>query len=182
MASIRALWRKPLRKKILISWVLAMLLMLASACLGFEMQSASGGEIAAVNFIPAREIFINNLSMLGMNLLGILLLGIPNLISGVMNGYAMGSFASIAGKQFGIGWALKAILPHGWLELPVILLAISFGAVPWIYIISRLRCPNQNRKTLLKQLVKYLCIASLICVAALLLAAIIEASVSMQIC
>ena len=59
------------------------------------------------NALTAGDIFLNNLSMLGVSALGAFLLGIPNLISGLMNGYALGSYVCLAGRQFGTGWMLR---------------------------------------------------------------------------
>ncbi|MGN0184405.1 MAG: stage II sporulation protein M [Aristaeellaceae bacterium] len=182
MENIKASQRDSLKRSVCIAWLLALALILASACAGYALQRSDGGDAIAVeNAIPAMDIYRNNLAMLGMNVLGAFLLGIPNLISGLMNGYALGSFACIAARQFGTKWILRSILPHGWLEIPVILIAVSFGALPWIYIGRRLRCPERSRRALARQLGRYLCVAALACAAALLLAAVIEANISMKL-
>lgn len=181
MENTKALQRDSLKRSVCIAWLLALALILASACTGYALQSSDGGDVIAVkNTIPAMDIYRNNLAMLGMNVLGAFLLGIPNLISGLMNGYALGSFVCIAARQFGAEWILRSILPHGWLEIPAILIAVSFGALPWIYIGRRLRHPERSRGALAKQLSRYLCAAALACAAALFLAAVIEANISMR--
>ena len=74
----------------------------------------------------------------------------------------------------------SALLLHGWLEIPVILTAISFGTLPWIYMAHRMRFPERSRRSLAGQLGRYLLFAALACAAALLLAAVLEANVSMK--
>ena len=180
MENTRVLQPDSLKRNIIISWLLALLLVIAAAAAGYDLQGADSDATVSINIISARDIFLNNLTMLGLNLLGVFLLGIPNLITGVLNGYALGSYIA-AGRLFGPGWALRTILPHGWLEIPVILTAISFGAIPWIYISHRLRFPDRSRRTLRMRLGRYLAIAALACAAALLLAAFIEANISMKL-
>ena len=62
----------------------------------------------------------------------------------------------------------------------VILTAISFGTLPWIYMAHRMRFPERSRRSLAGQLGRYLLFAALACAAALLLAAVLEANVSMK--
>ena len=181
MENTRVSCERSLRQSLRGGWIVSLVLFLAAAGAGYALQQADGGEAVAVkNALTAGDIFLNNLSMLGVSALGAFLLGIPNLISGLMNGYALGSYVCLAGRQFGTGWMLRALLPHGWLEIPVILTAISFGTLPWIYMAHRMRFPERSRRSLAGQLGRYLLFAALACAAALLLAPVLEANVSMK--
>lgn len=183
MENTRVSREQSLKRSLCGAWLISLVLFLAAAGAGYALQQADGGEVVAVkNALSAGDIFLNNLSMLLVNALGAFLLGIPNLISGLMNGYALGSYVCLAGRQFGAGWMLRALLPHGWLEIPVILTAISFGMLPWIYMARRMRDPERSRRSLAGKLGKYLLFAALACAAALWLAAVLEANVSMKMC
>ena len=168
------------KKNVALSWLAAAAIMLLAGLFGWQEQLSTGaGEIASANFIPAMEIFKNNISMMGVNLLGVLTLGIPNLISGVMNGYAMGSAFALALGQFGPVWFFTDILPHGIFEIPVIVASVSVGVLPWMMIANRIYHPEDNRKQLLVCILKYLAVLAAVCCAALLAAAFIESYVSM---
>jgi len=171
---------KRFRRNIFLSWLAAAAIMLLAGLYGWHAQSMAGaGESAAANFIHAMEIFKNNISMLGGNLFGVLGLGIPNLISGVMNGYTMGGVFSLALSQFGPMWFFTDILPHGILEIPVIVASVSVGILPWMLIASRIYHPEDDRRLLMRMALKYLVILAAVCSAALLAAAFIESYISM---
>lgn len=168
------------KRNIIISWLAAAAVMLLAGVYGWHVQSVAGaGEGAAANYIPAMEIFKNNISMLGGNLLGVLGLGIPNFISGVMNGFTMGSVFSLALSRFGPMWFFTDILPHGIFEIPVIVASVSVGILPWMLIANRIYHPEDDRRALLRMALKYLAILAAVCTAALLAAAFIESFISM---
>ena len=178
MENIRAPWEARLRKWIVLSWGLAAAVMLAAAAFGYQAEAALGGA-ATVQKIDAASIFRNNAAMLGSNLLGVLTLGLTNLASGLLNGYAMGSAACISIHQFGWGWMLKSFLPHGILEIPVILLSVSMGAAPWMLLAQRVKYGRGDTGKMAQALGKYLMATVCVCLLALGLAAVIEANISM---
>lgn len=181
MENIKALPLKWPVREIIVSLVIAVAILAAAACLGYQMENTTTEAEISLSRIGALDIFLNNVSMLGLNVLGALLLGIPNLISGVMNGYSIGSFIAIGRNNFGIGWVARSLLPHAWLEVPVIVLAISFGVLPWILIISGLRKSKEEKKALFISLTKYLLIAAVLSALMLIPASIIESHISMMI-
>ena len=87
----------------------------------------------------------------------------------ILVGWRMAGFAGM------ITAVIATILPP-----MVILTAISFGTLPWIYMAHRMRFPERSRRSLAGQLGRYLLFAALACAAALLLAAVLEANVSMK--
>lgn len=168
------------KRNIVLSWLAAAAVILLAGLYGWHAQSMAGaGEQAVANYIPAMDIFKNNISMLGVNLLGVIGLGIPNLISGVMNGFTMGGVFALALDQFGPMWFFTDILPHGIFEIPVIIAGVSVGVLPWMLIASRIYHPEDDRKALLRMALKYLVVLAAVCTAALLAAAFIESFISM---
>ena len=162
------------------SCLLGALLLLAGAAFGFHSAQMTG-ETAALEAHGTMEIFRNNAGMLGWNLLGMLLLGLPNMVSGAMNGYALGSAAAISLRQYGAAWMVRAFLPHAILELPVIVVSVSLGFLPWMLIGLRIRQPEHARRPLLAALGKAVIGIAAACVALLLIAAWIEANISMRV-
>lgn len=181
MVNIKALPHKLPVREILISLIISIAIITASACLGYHAESITADVEITTTHIEAHDIFLNNVSMLGLNVLGSLLLGIPNLISGIMNGYSIGSFIALGGNNMGIEWVVRSLLPHAWLEVPVIVLAISFGVLPWILLISGLRKNKDEKKSQFIALSRYLLIAAGISALLLIPAAIIESNISMMI-
>ncbi len=179
MESIKASQRRRFRRWVLFSYAMTAVLLITSAAFGYHASSALD-ETAELGAIPFPDIYRNNVSMLGTNMLGALLLGIPNLISGIMNGYAMGSAAAISLRQFGGAWMARSFLPHGVLEIPVILVSVSLGLLPWLLIANRIRRPGESQKPMIAAAVKYMIAAGIACAAILLPAAWVEANVSMS--
>ncbi len=160
--------------------LLAALILLAGGTFGFQSARFTG-ETATLEAIGAGDIFRNNAGMLLTNLLGVLLLGLPNLVSGAMNGYALGSAAAISLRQYGGLWLVRAFLPHAVLELPVIVVSVAVGFLPWLWIARRIRHHGEPRHALLGAVAKALLAVAGVCLLVLLAAAWIEARVSMRV-
>ena len=72
-------------------------------------------------------IFINNaIKALGIIFLGILL-GLPSLLFIVLNGFILGGLGSALESVNGWRYVMASFLPHGVIEIPVILLAAALG-------------------------------------------------------
>ena len=72
-------------------------------------------------------IFINNaIKTLGIIFLGILL-GLPTLLFIVLNGFILGGLGSALESVNGWRYVIASFVPHGVIEIPVILLAAAFG-------------------------------------------------------
>jgi stage II sporulation protein M len=83
----------------------------------------TGGVSTALLFI----IFINNaVKTLGLIFLGILL-GVPAILFIGLNGFIIGGFASALAAANGWTYVVASFLPHGVIEIPVVLLTVAFG-------------------------------------------------------
>ena len=72
-------------------------------------------------------IFINNaIKALGIIFLGILL-GLPPLLFIVLNGFILGGLGSVLESVNGWRYVMASFVPHGVIEIPVILLASALG-------------------------------------------------------
>jgi len=72
-------------------------------------------------------IFLNNaIKALGLVFLGILL-GLPPLLFIVVNGFILGGLGSALESVKGWGYVMASFVPHGVIEIPVILLAAALG-------------------------------------------------------
>jgi stage II sporulation protein M len=85
---------------------------------------ASVGNLSVLLFLI---IFINNaIKALGMVFLGILL-GLPPLLFVGLNGFILGGLGSALESVNGWRYVMAGFLPHGVIEIPVILLATALG-------------------------------------------------------
>lgn len=85
---------------------------------------ASMGNLSILLFLI---IFINNaIKALGLVFLGILL-GLPPLLSIGLNGFILGGFSSALESVNGWRYVIAGFVPHGVIEIPVILLATALG-------------------------------------------------------
>jgi len=72
-------------------------------------------------------IFINNaIKVLGLVFLGILL-GVPPVLFIGLNGFILGGFSSLLESVNGWRYVVASFVPHGVIEIPVILLATALG-------------------------------------------------------
>jgi stage II sporulation protein M len=85
---------------------------------------ASTGNLSVLLFLI---IFINNaVKALGLVLLGILL-GLPSLLFVGVNGFILGGLGSALEAAKGWTYVIASFVPHGVIEIPVILLAAALG-------------------------------------------------------
>ncbi|MFW6118106.1 MAG: stage II sporulation protein M [Chloroflexota bacterium] len=84
----------------------------------------STGELTILLFLI---IFINNaIKALGIIFLGILL-GLPPLLFIVLNGFILGGLGSVLESVHGWTYVMASFVPHGVIEIPVILLSAALG-------------------------------------------------------
>jgi stage II sporulation protein M len=82
------------------------------------------GNLSVLLFLM---IFINNaIKALGIIFLGILL-GIPPLLFIGLNGFIVGSVSSALESVKGWRYVIASVVPHGVIEIPIILLAVALG-------------------------------------------------------
>ena len=85
---------------------------------------ASTGKLTILLFLI---IFINNaIKALGIIFLGILL-GLPTLLFLGLNGFILGGLGSVLESVNGWRYVMASFVPHGVIEIPVILLASALG-------------------------------------------------------
>lgn len=85
---------------------------------------ASTGNLSILLFLI---VFINNaVKALGLVLLGILL-GLPPLLFIGLNGFILGGLGSVLESAKGWTYVMASFVPHGVIEIPVILLAAALG-------------------------------------------------------
>jgi len=85
------------------------------------------GSTGNMSIILLLVIFINNaIKALGMIFLGILL-GLPPILFVGLNGFILGGLGSALESANGWRYAIASFLPHGVIEIPVILLAAALG-------------------------------------------------------
>jgi stage II sporulation protein M len=92
---------------------------------GVVLESlASMGNLSILLFLI---IFINNaIKALGLVFLGILL-GLPPLLFIGLNGFILGGFSSALESVNGWRYVIASFVPHGVIEIPVILLATALS-------------------------------------------------------
>lgn len=173
MENIRKLFKIP--GWICPSWFVSAALFLASASYGYHTQIIQVEKAC----IPMPDIYFNNMKMFLTNLTGVFFMGIPNLISGFLNGYAAGEAVHSAVGTFGTSWLFRNFIPHGIFEIPVILLAVSFGMIPWLILYKKIRNPEESLKRLCLEAAGYLGRMVILAAAALFIAALIESKISM---
>ena len=91
------------------------------------LKDAFGGITALDPFGMMIEIFKNNVRNSFTALLLGLLFGIVPFIFAVLNGIVLGILADFFVKTKGAVFVLAAILPHGIIELPVVLMSVGIG-------------------------------------------------------
>jgi stage II sporulation protein M len=84
-------------------------------------------SIGKLSIVLALLIFINNaIKALGLIFLGILL-GLPPLLFIGLNGFILGGLGSTLESANGWTYVIASFVPHGVIEIPVILLATALG-------------------------------------------------------
>ncbi len=93
-----------------------------------EMLKDTYGGITALDpFGRMLEIFKNNVSTCFIALLGGLVIGIIPLVIVVINGAVLGILVELFLKKQGAFFVIAAILPHGIIELPMVLISVGIG-------------------------------------------------------
>jgi stage II sporulation protein M len=131
-----------IRQKVVIrNLILATIIFFASLVLGalIGQNTVEGlmGQLGAVleplawtgklSILLVLIIFINNaIKALGLVFLGILL-GLPPLVFIGLNGFILGGLSSALESVNGWRYAMASFVPHGVIEIPVILLAAALG-------------------------------------------------------
>lgn len=93
----------------------------------FESILGEVGDMGVLKMFAI--IFLNNLIKSFFILFLGFLFGILPMIFIVVNGVALGSFAFFAQKEIGLFLFLVGVLPHGIIELPVLIMVSSLGFV-----------------------------------------------------
>ena len=131
-----------IRQKVLVrGLILATSIFFASvvvgAVIGKDTVEALMGELGAVlepltstgslSILLLLVIFINNaIKALGLVLLGILV-GLPSLLFITVNGFILGGLGCALESVGGLRYVMASFVPHGVIEIPVILLAAALG-------------------------------------------------------
>jgi stage II sporulation protein M len=93
-----------------------------------EMLKDTYGGITALDpFERMIEIFKNNVSTCFMALLGGLAVGILPLFIVAINGAVLGILVDLFFKKQGAFFVIAAIMPHGIIELPMVLISVGIG-------------------------------------------------------
>ena len=93
-----------------------------------EMLKDTYGGITALDpFERMLEIFKNNVSTCFMALLGGLVVGIIPFVIVVINGVVLGILVELFLRKQGAFFVIAAILPHGIIELPMVLISVGIG-------------------------------------------------------
>ena len=136
------------------------------------LEEFSGMLVSLPPLLTALLIFVKNASVLLFSFVMSPIFCLIPFMALTVNGWLLAFVSTIAVEKESVGFVLAAVLPHGIIELPALILgeaaALSFGA---ILILSLFK--KDKRKLLvpsLKQNLKYLVIA----IALLLPAALIE--------
>lgn len=87
-------------------------------------------------------ILANNASKSFLLMLSGILFGILPVGSALVNGYILGVAVLWAMGQAGTGEVLKAILPHGVLEIPALILSMAYGL--WLGVVFTKRIGQRN--------------------------------------
>jgi len=84
-------------------------------------------------------IILNNLSKSLIFMLAGFILGIPPLLFVVLNGFFIGWVAYSFGADYGLGFVMVALIPHGIIEIPAILLSMAVGMGLGFQLVNKLR-------------------------------------------
>ena len=150
----------------------------------FEEQMADNGLINSDGFALALGLFINNASsslfMMAYGLVPFIFLPVSGII---VNAFSIGAIlyiSSIGGTVSAADLVLYGILPHGIIEIPAFLLAISMGIYICLFICGKIIGKNKEQRF---QDVFLECIRAYIYVVIpmLILAALIEAFITPEL-
>jgi len=174
---------KRLKPYLLIATVLFVALFISGFNSDLESASAALEELEQLfeplgnlgPFVLFLIIFLNNtIKALGAIVMGIVL-GIPPLVFVVFNGFIIGAIVSALGSAVGYGVIAASLVPHGIIEIPVLLLStalgLSVGLESLKFLIGRKSMVRAQLRYGLKIYLKWILVS-------LLIAAIIEVFVT----
>jgi stage II sporulation protein M len=99
-------------------------------------------------------ILLNNVAKsLGALLLGVAI-GIPPIFFIAVNGFTLGLVAYDVEQTMGVGYVLAALIPHGVVELPAVILSSAMGIRIGIRVIERLRGEGGSVKAEMRRCLK----------------------------
>ena len=156
---------------------------LVASCF-FEISEASFQSYQNNFFLPISKIslfsiFLNNLTVIAILVLGGFIFGIPTLLNLFSNGYMFGIIFAVYSKTFRIDQFLLLTLLHGIFEIPAIIIAGAAGfKIP--YEIVRYLLGRKDQPLTKEDIKEYLTLAA-ISVILIVIAAWIEANVTLQI-
>lgn len=160
-------------KVILISYLLSLMLLTCSFIAGYSFETQYTTTEQKYTF---SEIFINNTQISFLLFAGIFTLGLLNIVIGLVNGFAIGSIMNYAFSELQPLEIFLKLVPHGFFEIPSLILSISIGFLPLLIIFDR---GHGKNNVSIKFYLKYV-FFSLIAVLGLnAIAAFIETSISM---
>lgn len=181
--NIQNYFRKRLKPYLLIATVLFVALFISGFSSDLESASAALEDLEQLfeplgnlgPFVLFLIILLNNtIKALGAIVMGIAL-GIPPFVFIVFNGFIIGAIVSVLGSAVGYGVIAASLVPHGIIEIPVLLLSTALGLSVGLESIKFLI----GRKSLVRAQLRYgLKIYLKWILASLLIAAIIEVFVT----
>lgn len=128
-----------------------------------------------IGFLP---ILKNNFLVCLLNIvLGIITFGIYGVISNIYNGVLLGITAGVATTKFGLRVALLRLIPHAIFEIPTIIISTAYGIMT-VYLIIRL---VKKEKVDFKKLINQYLLVFVIMIILIILAAVVEGTVSMNL-
>ncbi|WP_462413177.1 stage II sporulation protein M [Neobacillus sp. Marseille-QA0830] len=162
-------------KIIVISYILTIFILTLSFIGGYYSEDTHMKDNMTYSFA---KILVNNMTLSFLLFLGILSLGLVNIGLAILNGFTIGSVFSYGVNHWGIFDSLLKIVPHGIFEIPSMIISISVGFLPILLMIQMGRSKNRIN---VKFYIKYIFFALLAVCLLNILAALIEANISMKL-
>ena len=108
------------------------------------------GSFPDVSNMSALQIFgfivLNNSSKSLLFMLGGILVGLPSLFFIIFNGFFIGWLSSVLTLNSGRGFVLAALMPHGIVEIPTIILSMAMGVSIGYELLNRIRGGGNLRR------------------------------------
>ena len=138
-----------------------------------------GDDISMDNIeVGTLDILKNNMTVFFINVgLSIITFGIYGIIANAFNAVTLGIVMGIAEVKFGLKTTLLRIVPHGVIEIPLIIISTMFGYVLIGLLYRLINKKKVNLKKFLTQNVFVLVIMAVLVV----IAAVIEGQISMNL-
>jgi stage II sporulation protein M len=127
----------------------------------------------------ALAIFLNNAVKTLVVIMGGALIGIVPVVFLLVNGAALGFVVYLSIQQRGVSQSLLALLPHGVLELPAVLLGTSIGLMLGGYVIKKLS--GKTETAIRRELAQALRFFARVILPLLAIAALVESFVTSEL-